>query len=46
MRNSQGMNPLDVCLAEIESRRQSKGKERSLEYLEYMREEMEKSSQT
>lgn len=46
MRNSQGMNPLDVCLSEIESRRQSKGKERSLEYLEYMREEMEKSSQT
>ena len=44
MRNSEGMNPLDVCLAEIESKRQTKGKEKSLEYLEYMREEMERSS--
>jgi len=38
------MNPLDVCVAEIESRRQTKGKEKSFEYLEYMREEMERSS--
>lgn len=44
MRNSKGMNPLDVCVAEIESRRQTKGKEKSFEYLEYMREEMERSS--
>ena len=44
MRNFGGMNPLDVCVAEIELKRQTKGKERSLEYLEYMREEMERSS--
>jgi len=44
MRNNKRMNPLEACVAEIESRRQTKGKERSLEYLEYMREEMERSS--
>ena len=44
MRNSNGMNPLDLCVAEIESRRQTKGKGRSFEYLEYMRDEMERSS--
>ena len=44
MRNSVGMNPLNVCVAEIKLKRQTKGKERSLEYLEYMREEMERSS--
>ena len=44
MRNSRKMNPLDVCVAEIEMKRQTTGKEKSLEYLEYMREEMERSS--
>ena len=46
MRNNKRMNPWDACVAEMHVLHvfQTKGKERSLEYLEYMREEMKRSS--
>lgn len=44
MRNNEGKNPLDICIAEMEMRGQSKEKEKSLKSLLYMRQEMERDS--
>ena len=44
MRNNEGKNPLDICVAEIELREGSKQKEKSLKTLLYMRQEMERVS--